>query len=338
MLTLLLPGWLYLGGRTTGRRRRSRGPFGEVILLCRAPPPVWCVCRELGGNACVAVLRVVTDSKHLPTSARSRRPREPRAAAPVQRRAHHERRRQGVRRLRARRAGAPRPPPVVAAGRRGSDARPRYGDWSARSTAPPPRVYSSVGARRCTKWRRAKCCDSSKVTYNSLAGCPYVDFPAVGAAPQTVGRSAHACAMVAHAFRQRLREARVECRRARPSVAPRARSASSSSSEVGAAASAHRGRRRATPTLVSSASESGASNHHGDSRLPHLQLGVGERNGLEHRPGSSLTGYPGTSDPSAAAGRYSYCRSWSSTAYWRARSSRSPRRTPRPPRRRNRSA
>ena len=30
---------------------------------------------------------------------------------------------------------------------RNGDARPRYGDWSARSTAPPPRIYSSVGAR-----------------------------------------------------------------------------------------------------------------------------------------------------------------------------------------------
>ena len=58
-------------------------------------------------------------------------------------------------------------------------------------------------------------------------------------APQTVGRSTHACAMVAHAFRQRLRERRAwSAWRARPSVAPRARSASSSSSEVGAAASA----------------------------------------------------------------------------------------------------
>ena len=154
MLALLLPGWLYLGSpyHWTSAEEPPTLAFDEVILLCHALLlPVWCVCRELGGNACVAVLlRVVTDSKHLPTSAQIA---PPPASPEPQRRCNGAHTMSAGARAYAGYAPAeparPRPPRPWSppAGARNGDARPRYGDWSARSTAPPPRIYSSVGAR-----------------------------------------------------------------------------------------------------------------------------------------------------------------------------------------------
>ena len=131
MLALLLPGWLYLGSpyHWTSAEEPPTLAFDEVILLCHALLlPVWCVCRELGGNACVAVLlRVVTDSKHLPTSAQSRRPMSPSRGAGAM--AHTMSAGAGAYAGYAP-ADTARPglAPVVAAGARNGDARPRHSD------------------------------------------------------------------------------------------------------------------------------------------------------------------------------------------------------------------